>query len=154
LDSYAGDARGVGSPGSEFRADGANLRWGHGWLWFVAWALAGGLLVFSVISIIGVGLFTLPFAVAAIWFVLRRSRRWPEALGTVSGAGLVLLLLAWANRGYQTACYPGIHMGTGGYADCGGVPPVPVAVSGLVLVLIGVGAYAMLGVAVRQPKQS
>jgi hypothetical protein len=113
--------------------------------------LAGGLLIFSVLDLIGLGLFTMPLAIVALWFVLPRSRRWPEVIGLAPAAGLVLLLLAWANRDYQTPCFSGIVMGSGGYSSCGGIPPTPIAVAGLTLVAAGLIVYAIIRRAVGWP---
>jgi hypothetical protein len=114
------------------------------WGWFGAWVLAGGLLIFSVLDVIGFGLFTLPLAIVAVWLLAARGHRWPQALGLVPGSGIVLLLLAWANRDYQVPCSPGIVLGSGGYSSCGGVPPSPVFAAGLLIVAAGVAVYAIV----------
>ena len=83
--------------------------------------LAGGLLIFSVLDLIGLGLFTMPLAIVALWFVLSRSRRWPEVIGFAPAAGLVLLLLAWANRDYQPPCSSLVVSPALASTSCGGV---------------------------------
>src|SRR5438046_390020 len=82
----------------------------------------------AVLALCGRGLFTMPLAIVALWFVLSRSRRWPEVIGFAPAAGLVLLLLAWANRDYQPPCSSLVVSPALGSASCGGVPPRPLLV--------------------------
>lgn len=117
----------------------------QGWPWFLAWALAGGLLFFAVLSGFSIGLLVLPFALATVWLVERSGRSWPELLGAVAGVGLVLLVVAFLNRG-STPCpesgeltvQPGQTS-----AACGGSDPIPWLVAGSVLLAVGAAAYAL-----------
>src|SRR5262249_50663058 len=113
---------------------------------------AGGLLFFSALAFFDVGLLVLPVAVVAMWFVATRSRRWPEALGLVSALGLNTLLLAWANRDYQTPCFPGVVIGSGGHSSCGGVAPAPLVAIGLALLVMGFFGYALLSRGARRQR--
>lgn len=114
----------------------------RGWPWFAAWALAGALVVFSLLSATSIGLFVLPFALAAVLLVALRARR-PEMIGLVSGAGLVALLVAFLSRDYRP-CPEGpitLRPGEPSFA-CGGFDPTPWLVAGLVVALGGAAAYA------------
>jgi hypothetical protein len=118
-----------------------------GWRWFVAWCVAGALAFYSLLDLLGgFGLFVAPIAVVCVWWVATRTRVWPEIIGLASGLGLVLGALAWANRGYQGQCSSVFTLETGGHMSCGGAPPVPILIAGIVLILISVFAYAALPV--------
>ena len=77
-----------------------------GWRWFCAWAVAGGLLAFALLSGASIGFLMLPFAAIAVWLVGRTARMWPESLGSLAGAGALCLAVAAANRDY-VACPDG-----------------------------------------------
>jgi hypothetical protein len=64
-----------------------------GWGRFAVWALAGAFLFFALATGFSIGLFVLPFALLALWLVARRGRIWPEVLGAVAGAGVIVLLV-------------------------------------------------------------
>src|SRR5688500_4235174 len=77
-----------------------------GWPSLLNWALAFGLLTLTVLGIMSIGIFILPFAAIALVFVARRHRAWPEAvLGAPLGVATVLLWIAFANRDYSP-CLP------------------------------------------------
>lgn len=114
-----------------------------GWRGFVAWAVGGGLLTFSLLS--WVGLFLLPAALAACWLAGRITRSGVELLGAVAGAGLVCLGIAFGARDYNP-CPPGgsLRVPPGETSvSCGGFDPVPWLAAGLVLVLAGALAYGV-----------
>lgn len=118
-------------------------RRGRGWRWFGAWAAAAVLILlstsFSLISLVAV-----PMAILVTWLVITRAGVWPEGLGFAFGMGLISLLLWWVNRDYQGPCYTGIVLGSGGKTSCGGFPPMPLLVAGMILV---VGALLGFGLA-------
>jgi hypothetical protein len=58
--------------------------------------VAGAFLTFGFLAAASVGLFVLPFGVAALALAVRRRRGWPAA---GIGAGTVFLAVAWINRG-------------------------------------------------------
>jgi hypothetical protein len=89
---------------------------------FWLWAGVGGALALSVISFVGV-LVGLP-ALVALWLVARRSPRWPEPLGLLTGVGALCLTIAFLNW------------------DELGVDPVPWLAAGVVLGAAGIGFYA------------
>ena len=70
---------------------------GNGWPWFWAWAASGGLLFFSFLTGFSIGLFILPFAAVLLVWTARRSPHAEEALGFLTGVGVVLLLLSDLN---------------------------------------------------------
>jgi hypothetical protein len=114
-----------------------------GWRWFCAWAVAGGLVFLSLLTGFSIGVFILPFAALAVWFVARTARAWPELFGVGTGAGAVCLLVAALNREYNP-CPEGpitVPPGETSYS-CGGLDPLPWLVAGIVLGLAGAAAYA------------
>jgi hypothetical protein len=114
-----------------------------GWGGFAAWAVAGGLLTFSLLS--WVGLFLLPAALVACWLAGRSARSSLELLGAVAGAGLVCLGIAFGARDYSP-CPPGgsLRVPPGETSvSCGGFDPLPWLVAGLALVLVGALAYGV-----------
>ena len=116
----------------------------EGWLVFAAWVLAGALLSFSVLGAASIGFFVVPFALLAFWLALRLGRGWPEALGTISGAGAVSLLIAFLNRGTMSCADESLTLGPGETEiTCGGLDPIPWLVAGLVLAAAGAIAYAL-----------
>ncbi len=120
---------------------------GWGWRWFGAWVGAGILLAFSLVSALSIGLFVLPFALVALWAVARGSRYWPTALGLISGAGLVCLLIWALNRDYEPCPPGGISVSADDPSSsftCGGHDPLPWLVAGIVLTLAGAVAFAVL----------
>jgi hypothetical protein len=68
---------------------------GLGWRWFVAWWAAGGLFAFSFVTGFSIGLFVLPFATAALFFVASRAPHLRESMGFIGGVGTLALVLAW-----------------------------------------------------------
>jgi hypothetical protein len=93
-----------------------------GWRWFAAWAAAGALVVFSVLALPSIGLFVLPFALVACWLAARGSRDSVDALGALSGGGLVCVVIV----------------------SLGGFDLVPWIAVGIVLLLAGPVAFAVL----------
>ena len=117
----------------------------RGWRWFGAWTLAGGLVVFAFLGALSIGIFVLPFAILAVWYVQRVAGWGPEVVGGISGAGVVSLLVAFLNRDYRP-CPDGpitIEPGRASF-ECGGFAPTPWWIAGLVLTLGGIAAYALL----------
>ncbi len=88
-----------------------------------------------------IGLFLLPFAVLAIWFVARKSRIWPEILGMVGGLGVVGLVIAAIHR-EGTGCRSSGEPDGSITVTCGGLDPKPWLVGGLVLLAAAPALYA------------
>ncbi|MGH2994771.1 MAG: hypothetical protein ACRDON_09000 [Gaiellaceae bacterium] len=99
----------------------------EGWPWFWAWGLAGGLVLFALLTGFSIGLFLLPLAVVALVLVARRARGWPEGLGVLAGVAAVCLSVG----GLQLA------------AD-GGLDPRPWLAVGAALGALAVGGYMFL----------
>jgi hypothetical protein len=114
-----------------------------GWWRFAAWVFAGALTMFAWLTGFSIGLFVLPFAVLAIWLVARKSRIWPEILGMVGGAGVILIVIAAINHegpGCRTTEENG-----GITVTCGGsLDPIPWLVGGLVLLAVAPLLYALV----------
>jgi hypothetical protein len=120
---------------------------GRGCRWFWAWALVGAALSLSFLAGFSIGLFVLPVALALLWLVLRASPRWPESIGFVEGVGVVLLLIAYLNRGYS-ACPPNgtaqLAPSTAGESfSCGGLDPHPWLYTGVIVAALAAIAYAV-----------
>src|SRR5438046_1754362 len=96
---------------------------GCGWFW--AWAFVGVGFGFGISAI---GIFTVPLAVLAVVFMTRR-RPVRGAFGMLTGAGAVLLFIAYLQRqGPGTTCSP-IDGGRGIECD-GHLNPLPWLVVG------------------------
>jgi hypothetical protein len=98
----------------------------RGWPWFGAWALAGALCSFAILSAASIGLFVFPFALVAFWLLWRRGASSAEMLGSIAGAGAPCLLVAALAAGNEA---PNARPWLG---------------AGLVLVAIGIGAYTLV----------
>ena len=123
-----------------------------GWKGFLAWALAGGLLVFAVLSGFSMGLFVLPLAGVLLWFVARRASGWPESLGLGAGLGAVCLLVAFSNRSYKPCPEGPITLAPGETEfECGGFDPLPWLIAGLSFVLFSAVLYAFARRSRAQP---
>ena len=122
-----------------------DIRW-RGWKAFVAWSLAGGLVVFSVITGLSIGVFVLPFAVAAVLVTATRASGWPEAIGVVAGAGVVSLVIAFRSRDYKPCPESGVLTVPPGETsiECGGFDPMPWLIGGIALVSVSVAAHVFV----------
>jgi hypothetical protein len=118
---------------------------GQGWRWFGAWALAGAFVVFAVLAGFSIGLFLLPLAIVGVVLIARRARRWPETLGTLAGAGAVVLLLGAGHARDYEPCPEGTVVLPPGETEwsCGGAAPLPWLISGGILVAVGLAGYAL-----------
>jgi hypothetical protein len=109
-----------------------------GWMWFCGWILVGIGAAFGFVSFP----LALPVAAVSAWILSRRYRRSDEALGAITGVGLLLLFVAYVQRhgpgeychSIGTPRYPGTECGD--YAD-----PLPFLVAGLTLVVTGVVSF-------------
>ena len=95
------------------------------WRGFWLWALAGGLLGFCLLAILSVGVFVAPVALGAIALAARFGPRLAEALGALSGIGLLCLAISLLRL-----------------ADGGDPNPFLWLVVGLGLLLGGMAAFA------------
>lgn len=99
---------------------------GTHWPWFVAWSVAGGLLTFSFLTGLSIGLFVLPLAAVVLVWVARRAPRLTDAIGFVEGIGALCVLIAFLNRAGN------------------GVDPMPWLLAGLTLAGLAPVAYVLL----------
>lgn len=107
---------------------------GCGWFW--AWALIGAAGALAFVSFIGF-LFLIP--AAGVVFLLARRGPIRGAWGALTGAGALLLFIAYLNRqGPGETCYT---TATGGGCD-GHLNPIPWLVVGLICVVGGIAAHA------------
>ncbi len=94
-----------------------------GWEWFAAWTLAGGLMTFSFLTGFSIGLFVLPLAAAALFWVASRAPGALDAIGFIEGIGMTLLLVALVNPDAgRTWLYAGLVLGLGAVAAYRAVP--------------------------------
>jgi hypothetical protein len=82
--------------------------------------------------------------VAAIagWWVIHHVRIWPDVLGSLGGAGSVLLLVAFINRN-SVPCPPSGSYTRVGPGSCGGRDPTSWLVIGAALVCVSVIGYVV-----------
>src|SRR5215467_3887020 len=107
-----------------------------GWGWFFVWALLGSAAALGTVSL--GPLLLVPTALVAV-FVWRRPQSRRSAFGLLTGAGTLLLYVAWVQRdGPGTTCW---HTATGSGCDQH-LNPLPWLVLGLALVAAGFVAHA------------
>lgn len=107
-----------------------------GWGWFFVWALLGSAAALGTVSL--GPLLVLPTALVAV-FVWRRPQARRSAFGLLTGAGTLLLYVAWVQRdGPGTTCW---HTATASGCDQH-LNPLPWLVLGIVLVAAGFVAHA------------
>jgi len=97
---------------------------------FFAWAVLGAAACAAVLSVLGIGVFAAPVVIIAMFALLR----WPRSrtiawFGAVSGAGLVILYIAYLNRrGLARSAAPSqavraaVQSGARGPASASGLP--------------------------------
>ena len=125
------------------------------WRWFAAWAAAGGLLVFSILAGLSIGIFVLPFALVAVWLVQRFAGWGPEVVGGIAGAGVVALVVAFLSRDYRPCPDGPLTVPPGATSvECGGFSPTPWWIAGLALVVGAILAYALLRPRVGAPRRA
>jgi len=109
--------------------------------WFAGWIIVGALGALTVLGALSIGIFVLPVFGLAFAFVARQTRYPLDVLGGLVGIGVMLLVVAYINRGYQP-CVPAAFR-------CGGFDPHPWLVIGAVLIAAGLTAYTALRLAAR-----
>ena len=111
------------------------VRWigqrSSGWGWFVAWALLGSAAALGAVSL--GPLFLLPVALIGVFLASRAGAR-RSVFGLLTGAGALLLYVAWVQRaGPGTTCW---HTATASGCDQH-LNPLPWLVGGAALVVAG-----------------
>ena len=107
-----------------------------GWHWFSVWVLLGSAAALGAVSL--GPLLLLPSALVAV-LVWRRPRARRSAFGLLTGAGMLLLYVAWVQRdGPGTTCR---HTATASGCDQH-LNPLPWLVLGIILVAAGFLAHA------------
>jgi hypothetical protein len=116
---------------------------GRGPAWFGAWLVVGAALAFCFLAGLSIGPFVLPFALVLLAIVATRSPRLPEATGIVSGIGVTLLLIAFANRDYAPCQANGVLQLEPGQqsVSCGGLDPHPWLYLGIAVTAAGAVTY-------------
>src|SRR4051812_37606011 len=90
------------------------------------WSVAAALIILGVLTLPSIGFLVLPLGLIACAVAAWRNHAWPDAaLGTLSGAAGVCVLVAFLNLGYLP-CVPGsVELARGQMSYCGGMNPVP-----------------------------
>jgi hypothetical protein len=108
-----------------------------GWGWFFAWALLGTVGALGAVSL--GPLLLLPVILFGVFLWRRRPAARRSAFGLLTGAGSLLLYVAWVQRdGPGTTCW---HTATASGCDQH-LNPLPWLLLGIVLVLAGFVAHA------------
>jgi hypothetical protein len=106
-----------------------------GWSWFFVWALLGSAAALGTVSL--GPLLLVPTALLGV-FLWRRSGVRRSAFGLLSGAGALLLYVAWVQRdGPGTTCW---HTATASGCDQH-LNPLPWLIAGIALIVAGVVAH-------------
>lgn len=69
------------------------------WTGFGLWAVAGALGSLAFVSVLSIGIFVVPFAVAATVVAARVAPDGRNAVGLIAGFGVLALVLAYINAG-------------------------------------------------------
>ena len=77
------------------------------WLGFFAWPMVAAALVASILGMLTIGRYVLPFALIGLYAVLKWGGNRRSSVGIISGAGLPFLFVAYLNRnGPRALCQP------------------------------------------------
>jgi hypothetical protein len=112
-------------------------------LWsFLAWPVVGAALSFSVLALMTIGIFILPFALLGLFILLKWGGDRRSSFGLISGIGLPLLYVAFLNRdGPGTICS---SYGNGGQQCMDEWSPWPWFLIGAALVATGIALFVRL----------
>ncbi len=109
---------------------------------FLAWPVVGAALSFSVLALMTIGIFILPFALLGLFILLKWGGDRRSSVGLISGLGLPLLYVAFLNRdGPGTICSP---YGNGGQQCMDEWSPWPWFLIGAALVATGIALFVRL----------
>jgi hypothetical protein len=87
-----------------------------GWSGFVAWATAGAVFTFSLLSGFGIGLFLLPLVAALLYLAVRCAPDFRASLGFGGGIGATLVAIASIVNFSLAWLIPGIALGVAAVA--------------------------------------
>jgi hypothetical protein len=90
-----------------------------GWSGFAAWAAAGAVFTFSLLTGLSIGLFLLPLVVALIYLAVRSAPDFRAALGFGGGIGAILVAVASIHSFSVAWLIPGIALGIAAVAAFG-----------------------------------
>ncbi len=112
---------------------------------YAAWAISGALLTVAFLALASVGLFLLPFAIAAAVYSARRFRG-PPVVGLVAGAGLALVGIGIVNLGNHPCPRHPVSIPTGQLTStsCGGPSAWPWLMAGAIVFVVGLALAAGL----------
>jgi hypothetical protein len=117
-------------------------RWGREALTFAAWAVVGLTGILGVLSILTIGIFVVAGAALLAGYLARRIRSPQAGPGLLTGAGVMLLIVAYLNRGGPgTVC----TTSAGSVSCTQEMSPWPWMATALCLIAVGVA----LGVKVQ-----
>ena len=101
--------------------------------------MIGAAYAFGLLGALSIGIFVLPCALLATFYLARRNPAARFMTGMLSGLGVPMLILAFQNRrGPGTVCDAGVcehHFS-----------PWPWLIAGLLFVLLGVAAYVLVSI--------
>lgn len=109
-----------------------------GWRWFAAWMLVGGLYALSVVGMLTIGIFVLPFAILGTVLLTRRGKAGRAAFGLVAGLALPLFYVALLNQDGPGMICSAIEGGTRCVQQ---TSPWPWFAAGLVFLTLGTVAF-------------
>lgn len=109
-------------------------------LWsFFAWPVVGAALALSLLGMMSIGIFILPFAVGGLLALQKWGGSRKSSVGLISGVGLPFLYIAYLNRdGPGTVC---TAFGNGGQQCTEEWSPWPWLLIGVALVALGVALF-------------
>ena len=107
-----------------------------GWIWFASWAVVGAAYAFGLLGVLSIGMFVLPCALLATWYLARRRHSLHGVFGVLSGVGVPLLVLAFLNR-------HGPGMVCGGMKCEQQFSPWPWLIAGMLFVLLGAAGQVL-----------
>jgi hypothetical protein len=100
--------------------------------------VVGAAYMFGFLGALSIGIFVLPVALLATWYLVRRNSSVRTMTGILSGIGLPLLYVALLNRDGPGMVCDG--------QNCGQQwSPWPWLIAGLLFVLLGLAAYVLSG---------
>jgi hypothetical protein len=110
---------------------------------FAAWAVVGLTAILGALSILTIGIFVLPGAALLAGYLARRVRSAQAGPGLLTGAGVMLLIVACLNRGGPGTVCTGTTS-AGGASCAQELSPWPWMTTGLCLIAAGVALGVIL----------